>query len=166
MITTAAQIESNDLAECRWPQGFDRFVVSEVERGTNLAELLEKPWKWQLEFSRFLCGVNTDPIRRNQPITDWLEDVCCDWVKRETGGSLERSIEYREVETGPLTGKAENLVGDFADYDPSDMDQPELVAGAKYEFRGLVTGELLVATAWPEVRHGRRVVVFEVEQSR
>lgn len=165
MITTAAQIESNDLAECRWPQGFDRFVVSEVERGTNLAELLEKPWKWQLEFSRFLCGVNTDPIRRNQPIADWLESQCCDWEARAIGGSMERSIEYREIKTG-VDGEECNLVGDFTEYNVSDMDQPELVTGAKYEFRGLVTKVLFEATAHVESKHGRTIVVFEVEAIR
>jgi len=40
------------------------------------------------------------------------------------------------------------------------------VTGAKYQFRGLVTGELLVATAHPETKHGRNVVVFEVEAVR
>lgn len=106
-----------------------------------------------------LAGVNCPIIRRDQEIADWLQDVCCDWEVRESGGSMERPIEYRDIRTG-VDGQECNLVGDFTDY-------PEPPAsGDVFEFRGLATRALLRATAYPESKHGRLCVVFEVEVGR
>jgi hypothetical protein len=193
MITTAEQIQTPDLANlCRWPDEWPRFVEREVEAGTKLRELLEKPQKWNTEFARFLAGVNVGVMNdmtarkmpKAKPISEWLSDEIGATINRDSGGTMERPVDFREVQFHNADDEIiSQAVGDFTNYDDTDFDQPELVTGAKYPFRVLCGGALSVAgrpgrvhndqawidaeaTAFPEMKHGLRVVVFELEACR
>lgn len=165
MIATTTQLQSlSDL--CKWPDEFPRFVARQVDSGVDLVSLLEKPWKWDREFAQFQCGCNVAPPKRDADLSDWLNDEVGAKVKRSSGGSTERPIEYRDIEFFGGDGEIfSQVVADFSECDYL----PE--RGEKFTFQavlcsslGGVPGKVLCeATAFPEVRHGLQIVVFEVE---
>lgn len=155
------------LAGCVYPERFPEFVAAQVEQGTSVRELLEKPYKWDREYARFIAGVNVPSPKSGDDISDWLERHLIASGKSRSGGSMERPIEYRDVEFGTdTTMDVAQVVADFSDFDYMPTE------GESFTFRPMmitaVGSEPITckATAYPERKFGLAVVVFELEACR
>lgn len=111
-----------------------------------------------------LAGCNVAPPQPGQDIGEWLSDQITTRVKQSTGGSIERPRCYNDVEFLNRGGQViSQAVADFTAFDV------EIDRGDRFMFRAVADGNWRIgftvaeATAFPEWRNGRLVIVWELE---
>ncbi len=143
------------LAHDRFPAFAKHLVRQEYVTAKELLDVIEQPDKHQRRFLDFLCGVNTDEWRR------WD-----DW-----GEFLARNVEWRESRETGIEIETPQLLADLS-YVPEEVwpeqgDQERFLIPAfdKQLCPDAFGRWSLVAKAFREVRHGRPIVIWEVEPS-
>jgi hypothetical protein len=141
------------LSHEQFPACAKHLVKQEYVSATELLDVIQHPADHEREFIAFICGVNTDKWMR------WD-----DWAK-----FLARNVEWRECRETGIEIDPPQLLADLT-YVPTD-EWPE--AGEKVSFSVPACDKQicpdafghwpLLATAFREERHGRPIVVWEIE---
>ena len=153
--TTPITTPRLSLADERFHAFAEHLVDDEAYDAQALLRVIEKPQKWQDDFVRWLCGVNTDK-----------------WDASDTWEAfLAANLQWTEKREIGMRIDTPQLVVDLTDV-PED-ERPR--QGEKVSFlvraydRQLCPDAFgtwtLLATAFLEERYGRPCVIWEIEQT-
>lgn len=143
------------LAHEQFPAFAKHLVRQEHVTAKELLDVIEQPAKHERQFLGFLCGVNTDEWNR------WD-----DWSK-----FLARNVDWTECREIGIKLDTPQLLADLS-YLPADEwpEQGDKVSFSIPAYDKQICSDAfgywsLVATAFREERHGRPIVIWEVEPS-